>query len=734
VSKPIDLHMGARVLMAFGPAVVDDVGRHGVTVKDALGENQFVRWDKLALAGIGEHGVDAVHLSLQPWWNSLDPVIRAEAIARLEVVLETLTSFQDGHPLMAREGEPFYPFGEGFGVSLTKRVEAMARQLTFEYGVDRQRVRRLLADEVARNSVSPNTIRAWIRAWRRDGLRGLVDGRKTKNRQGFEVIDPRLVRIADEEFAQFDGNKSKVNLVEIERRILVRLKEESIDDIDLPQRITQQYLSTRYAALGDTTRQHKSAVLRRNASRCNYPATHPGHFAVDVTRADNLVWDDVYERVYSVEIITIISIPSRVAVACRVVPRSANTLEIALALYDAIRPFSMLVEGETSIDDFRWCGIPASLDFGDNPVTAHESRVRTDRTIIGRHVKPGITPVSLRADNGSIFLSAHLRALLLDWGVDLMPSRAGRPIDNNIVERWHDRLQAAYQSFGNGAGFKGRAVHERGRFVGWVGFEPLGSWRELQQHLHRFIAIDYHRNRHGGVKIPGVEDGNFTPLERHDMLMTITGRLLVPQHPDLIFSLLPEKWLTPGNGGIAFRGLTYDGDILDEIRGVRPGTYRAKDSKVPFLYDPRDRGRLWHRSTHDDRIYELGWRDAHLLDAPLTDVVIKAARDLIADRGGNNVVSRRNVTREIVTAITQLTTAPTDEEWRGKLIRSRMRHDQASIDYAEADAARQLLEGQAAGGLPRILRANTTAAAGEPQDDLVIDFDAPLPDYDIEAN
>lgn len=453
-----------------------------------------------------------------------------------------------------------------------------------------------------------------------------------------------------------------------------------------------------------------------------------------MTRADNLVWDDVYERVYSVEIITIISIPTRVVVACRVVPRSANTLEVALALYDAMRPFSMLVEGETSIDDFRWCGIPASLDFGENPVTAHESRVRTDRTVIGRHVKPGITPISLRADNGSIFLSAHLRALLLDWGVDLMPSRAGRPIDNNIVERWHDRLQAAYQSFGNGAGFKGRAVHERGRFVGWVGFEPLGSWRELQQHLHRFIAIDYHRNRHGGVKIPGVEDGNFTPLERHDMLMTITGRLLVPQHPDLTFSLLPEKWLTPGNGGVAFRGLTYDGDILDEIREVRPGTYRAKDSKVPFLYDPRDRGRLWHRSTHDDRIYELGWRDAHLLDAPLTEVVIKAARDLIADRGGNNVVSRRNVTREIVTAITQLTTAPTDEEWRGKLIRSRMRHDQASIDYAEADAARQLLEGQAAAGLPRIPRANATAAAGEPQDDLVIDFDAPLPDYDIEAN
>lgn len=733
MNKAVELFEGARVLMTYGPSVVVAVERHGITVKDALGENHFVRADHLTVAGIADQGIDALHRSLQPWWNSLTADIRAEVLLKLEVVLEVLTAYRDGHPLMAREGEPFYPFGEGFGVSLTKRLEAMARQLTFEYSVDRKRVRRVLAGEVAKNGVSSQTIRGWIKAFKKDGLRGLVDGRKTKGRQGFEVIDPRFVRIVDDELAGFDGTRSKINLVELERRVLVRLKRDGLDDINLPQRITQQYLSTRFAALGHTTKQHKSSALRKNSARSNYPSTHPGHFAVDVTRADNLVWDDVYERVFSVEIITIISVPSRVVVACRVVPRSANSLEIALALYDAIRPFSMVVDG-TTIDDFRWCGIPASLDVGDNPITAHASRVRTDREVTGRHVKPGITPVSLRADNGSIFLSGATRALLLEWGVDLMPSRPGRPLDNVIVERWHDRLQAAYQSFANGAGFKGRAVHERGRFVGWVGFEPLGSWRELQQHLHRFIAIDYHRNRHGGVKIPGVEDGNFTPLERFDMLQSITGRILVPQHPDLIFSLLPEKWLTPGNGGVAFRGLTYDGDILKEVRGVRPGTYRAQDGKVPFLYDPRDRTRIWHRSRVDDRIHELQWRDAHLLDAPLTDVVVDEARRLIKLRGGNGVVSRRNVTREIVAAITELTTAPTDEEWRGKLIRAGMRHEQALIDHAEARAAGELVDVQPA-ERPQLTAVPALEDSADPQaaDSPFMDFDEPFPDYDAEA-
>ena len=285
--------------MAVGPSVVVEVGRHGVTVKDALGDNHFIRaGDRLAVAGVGGNGLDAIHLSLQPWWNGLETATREEARTRCEVVFEVLTGFADGHPLMGRPGEPFAPFGEGFGFSLTRRIEAMSRQLTVERRADRQVVRRVLAGELTGESVSVSTIRAWIKAWQREGLRGLVDGRKTKGRRGFEVIDPRFVRIVDDELATFDGTRSKVSLVEVERRILVRLKREGIEDVELPQRITQQYLSTRFAALGRTTKQHKSASIRKNSGRCNYPATHPGHFAVDVTRADNLVWDDVYQRVF----------------------------------------------------------------------------------------------------------------------------------------------------------------------------------------------------------------------------------------------------------------------------------------------------------------------------------------------------------------------------------------------------------------------------------------------------
>ena len=81
----------------------------------------------------------------------------------------------------------------------------MAKQASFEKGVDRGLLRRLNQGEIVSVSISTTSIYEWVRAWRREGLRGLVDKRKTRGRQGFEVLDPRFLRVADEVFAEFDA-------------------------------------------------------------------------------------------------------------------------------------------------------------------------------------------------------------------------------------------------------------------------------------------------------------------------------------------------------------------------------------------------------------------------------------------------------------------------------------------------------------------------------------------------
>ncbi len=118
----------------------------------------------------------------------------------------------------------------------------MSRQLTLERERDRELGQRVLSGALRNVKVSKSTILSWIDSWGKEGLRGLVDGRRSRGKKGFETIDPRLVRIVDEELTPFDGSASPVSIGEIERRVHVRLKREGITDLHLPQRLTQQYL------------------------------------------------------------------------------------------------------------------------------------------------------------------------------------------------------------------------------------------------------------------------------------------------------------------------------------------------------------------------------------------------------------------------------------------------------------------------------------------------------------
>ena len=691
MSQEVLIAKGMRLLMPNGPVHVLSIERYGIRVKTVVGDEQEVSWDQLEARETDETGVQGVHLALEPWWSSLPLAVRLEALARLEVVLEILTGYRDGLADFARPGEPFHPFGDGYNVSLTVRIRRMARQLSVERSADRVVMRRVQAGDLISESVSESTVRLWVKAWQREGLRGLVDGRKTKGIQGFEALDSRFLRIAEETFSRYDGDISIDNQKEVERQIRVQLKQQGITDVHLPQRLLQEYLSARMRAIGNTTRQNRGKDLRKSSGRRSYPAVHPGHLAVDVTRWDGFVIDPLTGRVYSVEVITVISVPTRVIVALRVVPRSATSFEASLCLYDAMRPMSMLVEGDddVTVDSFRWCGLPVSLDFDGRPIYAHRSpRPNTSRAIRGEHIKPAVTPMSVRADNGAIFLSAEFRALLTDFGVDLLPSRGSRPLDNSHVERWHESLQRACQQI---PGFKGRRVTERGRTV-MIADKPLLTARELEEHLHRFIALDYHRSPHDGIRLPRMEAGHFTPLERFDMLLPAAGNLVVPQRPDLIYQFLPKRWLKIGNAGVEYRGLTYDGDILDELRQVRPGTFRAGDDRIPFLYDHRERQHLWIRHPFTDRVHQLEWRESHLVHAPLTDVVVDEARRLMRERGGNKALSKRKVMLELIDELTQITAASDMAEWRTKLTAARLRHEKALLDHAEAAAATRALE------------------------------------------
>jgi putative transposase len=674
------LQAGARVLTDDGYELVVALGRHTVTLESARGAVRDIPVHKFTGVTVHDGESTPVLDPLEPWWSSLPEAVQADALRKLEAVNEVLTGFRWGHPRLAMEGEPFSPFGDT-AFSEMERCRRMAAQLTFERQQDRRVVERVYDGVIKSASVGARTVFGWIEKWREEGLRGLVDKRATRSVGSFERIPAPIRRVAEEVFTTFDGDVSALSLTTIETMIWKRLAEEGLGHLRAPKRLFHEYLSHKQHTIGRTTRQHSSRRLRHASSgHTSYPAMHPSHLALDVTRADVLVWDEIAQKPRSVEIITLISVATRVIVALRVTPRSTNAFEAGLVVYDAMRHMSMRVEG-TDIDHFRWCGVPESIDLSGVAIHRAPQRViPPGQSLQGLHYKPAVVPSSIRTDHGAIFLSKHFQALCRHFEIDLMLSRTGKPTDNAHVERWHETLQRAYQQL---PGYKGRNPTERGRKVDRTG-ERLLTAIELEEFLHRFIALDYHRTWHQGLVLPGAPDARLTPLDMWDVLADVTGRITVPQHPDLIYQFLPIRWLTVGHAGVERKNMVYDAPVLKDFRDIREGTFKPDSQQVPFHYDPRDATRLWFRHPTTDRIHEIPWKARHLLALPMGDWVRDRAIKILQERGANLGTSHSTQLQLLDEIGGLFHDNDTGEERRSRLYSERLRFDRAQSDHDEA--------------------------------------------------
>ena len=236
---------GVRVLTENGTAVVVAVLSTGVKFRDSIGDVVHVEWDKLStVRAITDGEVAALTEPLRPMWDRLDDTTRTVVLARLEIVQEIITGYRDGHPELARPGEPRHPFGPGFGVSESRRCRAMAVLLGYEGQYDREFQRRVRDGEMQSAAYNPSTIRNWVRAWKSEGLSALIDGRSIRPSKLWDSIDQRYRAVATEVLDSLDGDRSTVSLQELDRRIRIRLQRDGVTGLETPQPITQEFLST----------------------------------------------------------------------------------------------------------------------------------------------------------------------------------------------------------------------------------------------------------------------------------------------------------------------------------------------------------------------------------------------------------------------------------------------------------------------------------------------------------
>ncbi|WP_105186441.1 Mu transposase C-terminal domain-containing protein [Micropruina glycogenica] len=708
MSFAVDLSVGDQVLTDLGLARIDAIERHGVAATGPCGQVR-IAYTELAVRGVEASGAQAVHQPMTAWWDALDEQVRNTTLSKLAIVLEIKTGYRSGWSNDSTAGEPFHPFGPAFKVSLHQQAIAMAAQLAMREQASPHELSGSSGGQEGRSTVTPRAIEKWVKAYEAQGLRGLVDGRSTRNRKGFDDLDARFRAIVDEVVAPFDGTASAVNLEELRRRTWLKMTEQGLERSIVPERLSLEYISWRYNTRGSRPRAHRSAAVRKRSAHKPSLVVHPSHVAIDSTRADNLVWDELRQTPYSVEITAIISVSTRVILALRVTPRSANGVEAGLCLYDAMRPLSMKVEGATA-DHWRWAGIPKSLE---SPLfTARQDVSRPLDTLQGTHQVPGLRPTSIRSDHGSIFMSAHFKELLRNFGISLWSSRVGASTDNAYIERFWETIQSALQAV---EGYKGRNVSERGRKVIQAN-QPLMTAFELETHLRRYVALQYHLTPHRGLHIPGLETHKVTPLEYFDFAMEACGDISVPQHPDLIFDFLPIRWLTIRHAGVEFKGLSYDSPVLDQYRHVRRGTFRPDDSAAPFFYDPRDVTRIWFRDPDKGRVSEVPCRQAHLFLAPLTARIRDKAIAAIAARDGGKKLRRHTATELIIDELGALHQGSPSKDWNATMTAERLRFETSQRDHAEVLEAWRRVDP----ALPRISAAEPESEF-EPWPDLAAD-------------
>jgi len=689
------LHAGAMVMTDDGTALVVHVDRAGVELRDVRGEVSWVEWPDLRTT----QPIDNEHVQQEPAvlrsfsdvWHRIDDDARTEALHRLGVVQELTTGYRHGHRELALPGEPSDLFDPALGTSLTERCRRMSERLTHEARNSRTGG---LSDPVA-----IRTVHRWLSNWESGGLLGLVDGRRAKSTERFATLPLAWRQAAHDVVAELDGDVSTVNQREIHRRIKVALKQADLPT-DAPQRAASQYVSHLMRSQGATTRAQRSNKIRGVSGTQSYPAMVPGQMvAIDVTRSDAMVWCPVRGGACSVEIISAMDVATRVILALRVVPMSADSHDASMLMYDVMRPFSQVVDG-TEVSDWAWAGVPEQIEFYTDDAGADPScsgievscprtcrRANTVPGLQGTHSVPGVQPSAVRADHGSIFVSRVFRDLLNRFGIDLPLSRTRRPVDNGILERYHETLQRGLQQL---PGFKGRNPSQRGRKVGLAGShrdEPLLTAQELEKWLRQWIALEYHRTPHSGLRVPGAEGIDLRPIEMFDALLQLTGRMHVPQRPDLIYDFLPVRWGTVRAGGVEFTDLVYDCEELDEFRQNPVGAFRAQDAAMPFMYDPHEATRIWFRHPATGRVIEVPWRKAHMVDAPLTEVLVNELRSLAARRPGGARLNRKVAEDEIIAELGTLMDGVLPKQWRARVGAARQRFESAKRDHTEAQVA-----------------------------------------------
>jgi len=615
------LHVGGR-LVIDGDAVivtsVDGADVHGFT---AAGESvRFVLTRVEAEPAVvcnEEWRFGAVLLDA----GALSDAQLREAAALLAHLNEASFGYRSGDPDRPSPGEPRPQFDPAC-TTLRQRLAAKASEL----------------------GCSAERLRKRRRALQRQGLAALVDGRVARSATGRGIDERLLAAIAAEANGLADA--SDVRKMQFRARVASRLARDSGEPLELPSS-RQTFNRIVDNVLAPTGLFRLPAKSRRSAQGApsedlgSLVAERPGEYvAIDTTSLDVFAVDPFTFQWVGLDFTAALDVCTRSILAFRLTPFSTQGVDLALLLSDLLSPTP--VDGRWPSDvSYPYCGVPENLvlrAFELPPGTVLAPR-------------PTVRPGTVVIDRGRNYQSVVFMAACEHLRINVQSARPYRGSDKGWIERlfrtMRERLLEALP------GYTGPNVLARGKDIE---ADAVYFTHELEAIIGRWIALDYQRRPHDGLRLPEAPHLRLSPNEAYEEAIGRAGFLYVPRDPELHLRLLPVEARVIGRAGVEVAGLTYDSPALDPYRQQRC-PLPAFDGKWPIRVDPRELGRVWFQDPRDERFHALHWRHARQVARPFGASALAYVKRLLIDSA-----MHRPSEEEIATQLARLLHELTDED------------------------------------------------------------------------
>jgi hypothetical protein len=553
--------------------------------------------------------------------GALSDVQLREAAELLAHLNEASFGYRSGDPGRPLPGEPRAQFDPAC-TTLRQRLEAKAVEL----------------------GCSAERLRKRRRALQRQGLAALVDGRVVRSATG-AGIDERL-RAAI--VAEADGlaDASDVRKMQFRARVASRLAAESGEPLELPcsrqtfNRIVDDVLSpTGLFRLPAKSR--RSALSSPSGDLGSLLAERPGEYvAIDTTSLDVFAIDPFTFQWVRLDLTAALDVCTRSILAFRLTPFSTQGVDLALLLSDLLSPTPM--DGRWPGDiPYPYCGVPENL-----VLRAFELPAGTQLA-----PRPTVRPGTVVIDRGRNYQSVAFMAACEYLRVNVQSARPYRGSDKGWIERlFRTMRERLLESL---PGYTGPNVLARGKDIE---VDAVYFTHELEAIIGRWIAVDYQRRPHDGLRVPEAPHLRLSPNEAYEEAVARAGFLYVPRDPDLHLRLLPVEARVIGRAGVEIAGLTYDSPALDAYR-QRRSPLQAFDGKWPIRVDRRDLGRVWFQDPRDERFHELRWRHARQVARPFGASALTYVKRLLVDSA-----MHRPTEEEIATGLARLLHELSDED------------------------------------------------------------------------